>query len=67
MIAEFENIARAIIGVKSLKIIGFGPRPYDFLACNAQLNHCLTLVLMFRKILNLIYWLHLMNMKAILG
>ena len=38
MIAEFENIARAIIGVKSLKIIGFGPRPYDFLACNAPIK-----------------------------
>jgi L-fucose isomerase-like protein len=30
MIDEFMPIARAIIGVKSLKIITFGPRPYDF-------------------------------------
>ena len=34
---EFEPIARAIIGVRNLKIITFGPRPYDFLACNAPI------------------------------
>ena len=38
MIQDFENIARAIIGLKSLKIIAFGPRPYDFLACNAPIK-----------------------------
>ncbi len=27
MIAEFVPIARAVIGVKNLKIITFGPRP----------------------------------------
>ncbi len=37
-IAEFESIARVIIGVKNLKIIGFGPRPQDFLACNAPIK-----------------------------
>ena len=37
MMAEFVPIARAIIGVKNLKIITFGPRPYDFLACNAPI------------------------------
>ena len=38
MIAEFVPIARAIIGVKSLKIITFGPRPQDFFACNAPIK-----------------------------
>jgi len=38
MIAEFAPIARVVIGVKSLKIIGFGPRPFDFLACNAPIK-----------------------------
>jgi len=38
MIADFENIARVVIGVKSLKIFGFGPRPHDFLACNAPIK-----------------------------
>ena len=38
MIAEFVPIARAIIGLNSLKIIGFGPRPQDFLACNAPIK-----------------------------
>ena len=37
MIADFLPVARAIIGVKNLKIISFGPRPFDFLACNAPI------------------------------
>ncbi len=35
---EFSAIARAIIGVKNLKIITFGPRPQDFFACNAPIR-----------------------------
>ena len=38
MIADFNVIARIVIGVKNLKIISFGPRPYDFLACNAPIK-----------------------------
>jgi len=38
MIAEFVPIARAIIGVRSLKILSYGPRPQDFLACNAPIK-----------------------------
>ena len=38
MIADFENIARVVIGVKNLKIFGFGPRPTDFVACNAPIK-----------------------------
>ena len=38
MIADFIPIARAIIGVKNLKIITFGPRPQDFFACNAPIK-----------------------------
>lgn len=37
-IGEFEPIARAILGLKGLKIITFGPRPDDFLACNAPIK-----------------------------
>ena len=37
MINEFLPIARAVIGLKSLKIISFGPRPLNFLACNAPI------------------------------
>ena len=37
MIHEFVPIARTIVGLKSLKIISFGPRP-DFLACNAPIK-----------------------------
>ena len=43
MIAEFVPVARAYIGVKNLKIITFGPRPYDFLACNAPIAPLFTL------------------------
>ncbi|MBR6561671.1 MAG: fucose isomerase, partial [Oscillospiraceae bacterium] len=38
MIADFVPIARAVIGVKNLKIITFGPRPQDFFACNAPIK-----------------------------
>ena len=38
MIANFVPIARALIGVSKLKIITFGPRPQDFLACNAPIK-----------------------------
>ena len=37
-LADFRNIARVVIGVKNLKVIGFGPRPWDFLACNAPIQ-----------------------------
>ncbi len=38
MIAEFEPVATALLGLKNLKIISFGPRPQDFLACNAPIK-----------------------------
>ena len=38
MIDEFVPIARAIIGVSNLKILSYGPRPQDFLACNAPIK-----------------------------
>ena len=38
MIHEFLPIARAVIGMKNLKIISFGPRPQNFFACNAPIK-----------------------------
>ena len=38
MIHEFLPIARAIYGLNNLKIISFGPRPLNFLACNAPIK-----------------------------
>lgn len=38
MIEEFVPIARAVIGLANLKIISFGPRPLNFLACNAPIQ-----------------------------
>ena len=38
MIHDFAPVARAIIGLSDLKIITFGPRPQDFLACNAPIK-----------------------------
>ncbi len=38
MIEEFIPIARAVIGLKGLKIFAFGPRPNDFVACNAPIK-----------------------------
>ena len=37
MILEFIPIARTLLALKDLKIITFGPRPFDFLACNAPI------------------------------
>ncbi|TCW31289.1 hypothetical protein EDC21_1412 [Thermohydrogenium kirishiense] len=38
MISDFKDISRVILGLKKLKIISFGPRPQDFLACNAPIK-----------------------------
>ena len=38
MIVRFETIARILIGIRNLKIFSFGPRPYNFLACNAPIK-----------------------------
>ncbi|GFH92358.1 hypothetical protein IMSAGC002_03628 [Lachnospiraceae bacterium] len=38
MIHEFVPVARGIIGLSDLKIISFGPRPLNFLACNAPIK-----------------------------
>jgi len=38
MIHEFLPIARAVYGLANLKIISFGPRPMNFLACNAPIK-----------------------------
>ncbi|MCD8352295.1 MAG: hypothetical protein LUC93_16960 [Planctomycetaceae bacterium] len=36
--ADFVDIARVVVGLKNLKVFTFGPRPYDFLACNAPIK-----------------------------
>ncbi len=38
LIHEFLPVARAIVGLKNLKIISFGPRPMNFFACNAPIQ-----------------------------
>lgn len=43
MMEEFVPIARGIIGLKNLKIISFGPRPQEFLACNAPIKQLFNL------------------------
>ena len=37
-VREFVPIARAVLGLKGLKVITFGPRPDDFLACNGPIK-----------------------------
>ena len=37
-IREFVPVATALVGLKGLKIFAFGPRPNDFLACNAPIK-----------------------------
>ncbi len=38
MLNDFCAISRVLLGVKNLKVITFGPRPFDFLACNAPIK-----------------------------
>lgn len=38
MMHEFIPIARAVMALSDLKIISFGPRPLNFLACNAPIK-----------------------------
>ena len=38
MIHEFVPVARAVYALSNLKIISFGPRPLNFLACNAPIK-----------------------------
>ena len=38
MIADYVPAARALLGLSRLKIFAFGPRPFDFLACNAPIK-----------------------------
>jgi L-fucose isomerase-like protein len=38
MIADFIPVARICYALKKLKIFSFGPRPQDFLACNAPIK-----------------------------
>jgi L-fucose isomerase-like protein len=38
MIRDFYPVARILLGLKRLKIFAFGPRPFDFLACNAPIK-----------------------------
>lgn len=37
-IADFINIARVAVGLYNLKLFGFGPRPQEFMACNAPIQ-----------------------------
>lgn len=38
LIADFAPVATALLGLQNLKVITFGPRPNDFLACNAPVQ-----------------------------
>lgn len=38
MIAGFVPVARVLLGLAGLKVFAFGPRPQDFLACNAPIK-----------------------------
>ncbi len=38
MIDRFTLVARAVLGLRDLKVLAFGPRPQDFYACNAPIK-----------------------------
>ena len=58
MIEEFLPVARAVVGLRNLKIITFGPRPQDFLACNAPIKQLYNLGVRLRKTLSLTFLPH---------
>ena len=37
-IAQFYPVAKIVLGLAKLKIFSFGPRPFDFVACNAPIK-----------------------------
>ena len=37
-IAHFNSVARVLVGLWSLRVFAFGPRPQDFYACNAPIQ-----------------------------
>ncbi len=43
MMVDFLPVARTILGLRDLKIISFGPRPTDFMACNAPIKQLFNL------------------------
>ena len=55
-IRSFLPIARALIGLKSLKIFPFGPRPQDFFACNAPIQGLYKRAWRWRKTASWICW-----------
>ncbi len=38
MVKDFIPVARILIALKKLKIFSFGPRPFDFVTCNAPIK-----------------------------
>ena len=38
MIRDFLPVARVALGLRSLKVFSFGPRPHDFLTCHAPIK-----------------------------
>jgi L-fucose isomerase-like protein len=38
LVADFLVISRIVVGIKNLKVISFGPRPFDFITCNAPIK-----------------------------
>ena len=41
--AHFATVARVVVGIRNVKVISFGPRPFDFFACNAPIKPLLDL------------------------
>ncbi len=67
MIHEFVPIARAVIALQDLKIISFGPRPYNFLACNAPIKQLYNLGVEIEENSELDLLNHSTNMKETSG
>ena len=62
MIHDFVPVAKAVYALSNLKIISFGPRPLNFLACNAPIQG-----LRLRRTQNLTFLKHSTNMQETKG
>ena len=64
MIHEFVPIARTVDALANLKIISFGPRPLNFLACNAPIKQLYNLNVEIEENQSLTFSKHSRSMKV---
>ena len=65
MVADFIPIARTVLGVQNLKLLSFGPRPFDFLTCHAPIQPLFDMGVGSWKTVSWTYWILCRRRKII--